>query len=162
MPARALRLWPDPILSQPCLPVDLADPDLSALIRDVLDTMYAAQGRGLAAPQIGILKQVFVVDVSWKDGPADPRVFINPRIISSSGHATMTEQCLSIPDLPMPVERPECVTLRYADQDGRSQETTFDGILARCILHEYDHLLGKVIFDHQSPSDRTALEAQYA
>lgn len=157
-----VRLWPDPVLTQPCAPVDLGDPDLPSLIEDLFETLYAAKGRGLAAPQIGVLKQVFVVDVSWKDGTSDPRVFINPEVTSASGHVFMVEQCLSIPNLPMPVTRPERIAVRFTGQGGTPQNAAFDGVLARCILHEYDHLLGKVIFDHQSPQDRTALEAQYA
>lgn len=162
MAVRDLRLWPDPVLTQPCAPVDPADPVVATLIQDLFDTMYAAKGRGLAAPQIGVLQQVFVVDVTWKDGTPDPRAFINPQVTGVQGSAVMDEQCLSIPDLPMPVERPEQMTLRWADTAGTVAETRFNGVLARCILHEFDHLQGKVIFDHQAPQDRAALEAQYA
>ena len=162
MAVRDLRLWPDPVLSQPCAPVDPADPAVATLIQDLFDTMYAANGRGLAAPQIGVLQQVFVVDVTWKEGTPDPRAFINPDLTLFQGSAVMDEQCLSIPDLPMPVERPEQMTLRWADTAGTVAETRFNGVLARCILHEFDHLQGKVIFDHQAPQDRAALEAQYA
>lgn len=162
MGTRNVRLWPDPVLSQPCAPVAFDDPDLSALIDDLFDTMYAANGRGLAAPQIGVLKQVFVVDVTWKEGPRDPRVFINPEVALAQGSAVMEEQCLSIPDLPMPVTRPEQIMLRYAKPDGELAVTQFRGILARCIQHEADHLNGKVIFDHQTPQARAKLEASYA
>jgi len=156
-----LRIWPDPVLSQICAPVSLDDPDLPKLIDDLIDTMYAAKGRGLAAPQIGVLKRVFVVDVTWKEGPPDLRVFINPEVALAKGEVEMDEQCLSIPDLPMPVARPEEIMLRYADRNGKLAVTQFTGILARCIQHETDHLDGKVIFDHQSPEDRATLEAAY-
>ncbi len=163
MAVRQIRLWPDPVLSTPCAAADLADPALPALIDDLFDSMYAAQGRGLAAPQIGVLTSVFVVDVTWKEGARDPRAFFNPTIVSvSEDISMMDEQCLSIPDLPMPVARPDTVTLHWQTLDGSTQTDTFDGILARCILHEHDHLLGRVIFDHQPPTARADLEARYA
>ena len=163
MVTRNVRLWPDPVLSQMCDSADLADTTLTTLIDDMFETMYAANGRGLAAPQIGVLKRVFVVDVSWKEGTFDPRVFINPVIETSSEDiVTMDEQCLSIPDLPMPVRRPDHIQMGWRNRDGTSSTAVFDGILARCIQHEFDHLNGTVIFDHQSAEDRTRLEASYA
>lgn len=159
MSVRAVLLWPDPRLAQVCAPV--AAPD-AQLTEDLFDTMYAAKGRGLAAPQIGVLRRVFVVDVSWKEGARDPRVFVNP-VVQSRGEdmQRMEEQCLSIPDLPMAVTRPEGVTLTWETSKGPQTEA-FTGILARCIQHELDHLDGRVIFDHQSPEDRAELEATYA
>ncbi len=162
MAERAVRLWPDPVLVQSCEIVDLGDPTLPALIDDLFDTMYVANGRGLAAPQIGILKRVFVVDVSWKDGARDPRVFINPNVVSSAGRETMEEQCLSIPNLPMPVCRADKIQLRWSNREDVRQTAPFDGALARCILHELDHLDGTVILDHQTPENRARLEAAYA
>ncbi|SLN29436.1 peptide deformylase [Pseudooctadecabacter jejudonensis] len=163
MAKRDIRLWPDPVLSAPCRAVDLDDPDLPDLITDLYDTMYAAKGRGLAAPQIAILKRVFVVDVTWKEGVRDPRVFINPQVMETTGpQVAMDEQCLSIPDLPMSVMRHEAVTLRWSSLDRVEHTARFDGTLARCIQHEFDHLNGAVIFDHQSPETRTTLEARYA
>ena len=162
MATRDIRLWPDPILTQSCERIDLNDPTLPTLIQDLFDTMYAANGRGLAAPQIGVLKKVFVVDVSWKEGTPDPRVFINPRAMAATGdEITMDEQCLSIPDLPMPVTRPERVELRWDTPQGSSRFETFEGSLSRCIQHEFDHLIGTVIFYHQSEADRAELEATY-
>ncbi len=161
MVERSVRMWPDPVLSQNCTAVDPIG--ASALIDDLLDTMYEANGRGLAAPQIGTLARVFVVDVTWKEGTRDPRVFINPEVLSAGDDiVTMDEQCLSIPDLPMPVRRPENIHLRWSTRDGQTQTANFDGILARCIQHELDHLNGTVILDHQSPEDRARLEASYA
>ena len=153
-------LWPDPRLSVVCEPVETVDP---ALIADMFETMYAAKGRGLAAPQIGIMQRVFVVDVTWKEGVHSPRVFLNPVVANSGGQVgTVEEQCLSIPDLPMPVERPLQVELTWDKADGAQMRETFDGNLARCILHELDHLDGRVILDHQAPEKRAALEAAYA
>lgn len=163
MVTRNIRFWPDPILMQACERMDLNDETLPTLIQDLFDTMYAANGRGLAAPQIGVLKQVFVVDVSWKEGTPDPRVFINPRAIAGNGDdITLDEQCLSIPDLPMPVTRSERVQLGWDTVQGDYKFDSFDGLLARCIQHEFDHLIGTVIFYHQSPQDRAKLEAAYA
>ncbi len=101
MSVRPVLLWPDPLLSVVCTSVEQVDP---ALIDDMFETMYAARGRGLAAPQIGVMQRVFVVDVTWKEGVRSPRVFINP-VVEKSGKdvGTVEEQCLSIPDLPMPV-----------------------------------------------------------
>lgn len=163
MAPRSVRLWPDPVLSQPCDTANLFSPVLPALVSSLFDTMYAASGRGLAAPQIGVLKQVFVVDVSWKEGAPDPRTFINPFILSrGDSEVVMDEMCLSIPDVPMPVSRPERIELRWCDLNAQPQRAWFDGILARCIQHEFDHLNGKVIFDHQSPAKRAELESAYA
>lgn len=160
MSVREVLLWPDPRLTWVCTPVTKPDP---ALIEDLLDTMYAANGRGLAAPQIGVLRRVFVVDVTWKEGARDPRVFVNP-VVQRRGEdmRPMEEQCLSIPGLPMAVTRPEEVTLAWDGPEEGPRMETFNGILARCILHELDHLDGRVILDHQSPEDRAELEAAYA
>lgn len=162
MTVQPILLWPDPRLTEVCAPVTTPDPGLPGLIDDLYETMYAAQGRGLAAPQIGVMQRIFVVDVSWKDGPPDPRVFVNPVVEQSCDNiGTMEEGCLSLPDLPMPVTRPLEVTLSFDTPEGRAHDT-FDGILARCIQHELDHLNGRVILDHQTPADRAALDAQYA
>lgn len=143
-----------------CAPVDRADP---TLIEDLFETMYAANGRGLAAPQVGVLARVFVVDVTWKEGTRSPRVFVNPAVEASCEDiVSMEEQCLSIPDLPMPVARPSEAELSWDTPEGGRMRETFSGILARCILHELDHLDGCVIFDHQTPDKRTELEAAYA
>lgn len=156
-------MWPDPVLTKVCAPVDVNAAGLAALIEDLYDTMYDAKGRGLAAPQIGVLQRMFVVDVTWKEGTPDPRVFINPEVVSTSDATSeMSEQCLSIPDLPMPVTRPDGLHLRWITPEGRAADDRFDGILARCIQHEFDHLNGTVIFDHQPAPTRADLEARYA
>ncbi|HID66862.1 MAG TPA: peptide deformylase, partial [Roseibacterium sp.] len=97
MSVRPILLWPDPRLAQVCDPFVSGDPALAGLIEDLFDSMYAANGRGLAAPQIGVLRRVFVVDVSWKEATPDPRVFINPRLVQSGNTdiCTLEEQCLS-------------------------------------------------------------------
>ncbi len=161
MSVRTILLWPDARLSQVCARFDGSD---ATVIKDLLDTMYQAKGRGLAAPQIGVLQRVFVVDVTWKEAAPEPRVFVDP-VLVSAGHADMRsgeEQCLSIPNLPMQVERPHVVQLEWTTPEGQRISDTFDGILARCIQHELDHLDGRVILDHQTPEGRAALEAVHA
>lgn len=163
MVTRSIRLWPDPVLSQMCTSVDPAAPDLPTLIDDLFDTMYGANGRGLAAPQVGVLSRVFVVDVTWKEGTYAPQAFINPVVVATSEDIVlMDEQCLSIPNLPMSVQRPKRVKIRWLDRNGATQTAWFDGSFARCIQHEFDHLNGTVIFDHQPQDIRVKLETEYA
>ncbi len=163
MSVRDIVLWPDPRLSHVCAPALLDDPDLPPLIADLFDTMYAARGRGLAAPQIGVMRRVFVVDVTWKEAARTPMAFINPvvRTAPGAGRHIADEQCLSIPDLPMPVERPDLVEVRFVTPDGQDVTARYTGNEARCIQHEMDHLEGRVIFDHQPPDRRARLEAAY-
>lgn len=137
-------LHPDPILHAICTPVD---GDTTQLARDMLDTMYAATGRGLAAPQVGVTRRLFVMDCSWKEGLPDPRVFVNPEIMTREGAQTNEEGCLSIPDTPRRVLRADRVTLAYDGPHGRRQEV-FEGLHAACVQHEMDHLDGKLILDH--------------
>nr|WP_245398757.1 peptide deformylase [Oceaniglobus trochenteri] len=154
--------WPDPVLSQVCAPVALFDAGLKALIDDMFATMYAAPGRGLAAPQVGRALRLFVMDVTWKEGTPSPFAFVNPQILwASDDLGTADEQCLSIPDVPMPVERPQTVRMRWQGHDGAWQEQELSGMAARCAQHELDHLDGIVIFDRVAPDLRAGLEAGY-
>lgn len=137
-------LHPDPILRVACRPVS---GDATALARDMLDTMYAAPGRGLAAPQVGIAERLFVMDCTWKEGLPDPRVFLNPVVVARDGRQVNEEACLSIPDAPRRVARPASVTLEWDGGDGRRREA-FAGFAAACICHEMDHLDGVLLFDH--------------
>ncbi|MGB3407549.1 MAG: peptide deformylase [Jannaschia sp.] len=137
-------LHPDPVLRIVCTPVAGAVTDLA---RDMLDTMYAAPGRGLAAPQVGVTERLFVMDCSWKEGLPDPRVFVNPEIVARDGRQVNEEGCLSIPDMPRRVARAATVTLAFDGKDGRRQET-FEGFAAACAQHEMDHLDGVLIVDH--------------
>ena len=114
-------IWPDERLSQVCDAVTEGE-DLRDLVQDMLDTMYAAPGRGLAGPQVGVMKRIFVMDVAWKDGEPDPLVCINPHITARSDSVqTMDEGCLSIPGILIPVPRPESVTLEWRDPEGRAR-----------------------------------------
>lgn len=164
MAVRPLVLWPDPRLSRACAAVDPGDAALPGLIADLFDTLYAARGRGLAAPQIGVMVRVCVIDVTWKEGAPTPRAFVNPVLRATRGAlCDGTEQCLSIPDLPMTVARPPAIEIAWQSPGGHRQETgAFDGAEARCLLHEMDHLDGRVILDRQPPGLRRDLEAAYA
>jgi len=153
--------WPDPRLAAVCALVQ-ADEDLSTLIADMLETMYDAPGRGLAAPQVGVLKRLFVMDVDWKTGARNPVVMVNPEILwRSQDVAPGEEGCLSIPGVLAEVSRPVQIRVRWQNAQGESLEGDFDGFAARCIQHEYDHLDGRVTFDHLSAADRDAAEARY-
>lgn len=146
---RQIVLYPDDRLRQVCQPVS---GDVTDLARDMLDTMYAAPGRGLAAPQIGVMSRLFVMDCSWKEGLPDPRVFLNPVIEERSGQQVNDEGCLSIPDTPRRVARAARVTISFDGPDGRRQEQ-FDGFAAACVQHEIDHLDGVLILDHPQAGD---------
>ena len=162
MSVRPIVRWPDARLSQVCAPV--RDPAaLADLVQDMFDTMYDAPGRGLAAPQIGVMQRVFVMDPTWKDGDRTPYVCINPEIVASGDTgAENTEACLSIPGVSAEVSRPTEITLAYTDLDGTRHETNLTGFAATCAQHELDHLNGLVIFDRLSDADRAQLETCYA
>ena len=146
MALRALRFLGDPVLEQVAAPVNAFDDGLAALVSDMFETMYAAPGRGLAAPQIGLSKRVFVVDTAWKDGAPKPMVFINPRITASAdAQGTGEEACLSIPDRRFAVARPAWVEMVWQDTQGAQHEGRFAGVAAICICHEADHLEGRLI-----------------
>ncbi len=135
-----IRIKGDPILEKVCKPVAAVTDKTRELIDDMLDTMYDANGVGLAAPQIGILKRIFVIDVSEEGN--EPMVFINPKIIKTSGSQTGDEGCLSIPGKTATVTRPDHVVVRAYDEEMKEFELEGDGLLARAIMHENDHLDG--------------------
>ena len=152
--------WPDPRLSQLCAPAVLDD-DLRVLAADMLETMYAAPGRGLAAPQVGRLVRMFVMDVTWKEGTRSPQVFVNPEIVGLLGdRVTGPEGCLSIPGPVTEVERAEVAHLRWTDLDGQQNEAVLSGFAAVCAQHEYDHLDGILTLDRLSPNARARAEAE--
>ncbi len=145
----ALRYVPDPVLRAVCKPVDSFGPALRALSDGMLAAMYDAYGRGLAAPQVGVVKRLFVMDATWKDGPRNPQVFVNPVVTWADERREAREEgCLSIPDIPCMVTRPVAIRLRWQDLDGTAQEAAFDGFAARCIQHEGDHLDGTLCTDY--------------
>lgn len=154
--------WPDPRLSQRCAPVDDVAA-LAPLIADMFETMYAAPGRGLAAPQVGVMQRFFVMDCTWKEGERSPMVMINPVIMAVERvPVVMEEGCLSVPGIMVPVERPVAVTVQWTSETGEIHMADFDGFEARCIQHEFDHLNGTVTLDHVAPELRAELEARYA
>ncbi|MGR3635811.1 MAG: peptide deformylase [Shimia sp.] len=153
-------LWPDARLSKNCAPV--GDADIQALAAQMLETMYAAPGRGLAGPQVGDMRRLFVMDVTWKEGERTPMVFVDPSIFARSAETVeMEEGCLSIPDLMVPVTRPREISVTWRDETGAAQSADFDGFAARCIQHEIDHLDGVVTLDHLDTAARAALLEGY-
>jgi peptide deformylase len=155
--------WPDARLNQVCAPVAEITPDIEALAQDLLETMYAAPGRGLAAPQVGAMIRMFVMDVDWKVGDASPMVFINPTIEAvSETDATIGEGCLSIPDVSMDITRPDAVELKWRDGTGQAQSRRFTGFEAVCVQHEMDHLDGVLTLDHLDVETRARVLTSYS
>ena len=142
-------ILPDPILRQPSARIERVDDELNRLVDDMLETMYAAPGVGLAAVQVGVPRRLLVLDVSDKEeDEKQPIAMINPEILSLGGEMRVHEEgCLSIPDVRIEIERPSSLTVRYTDRTGTRQELTADGLLATAIQHEMDHLDGKLIID---------------
>ena len=159
MALRPIVQVPDPVLRGVAAPVERFDEGLRDLARDMLETMYAAPGRGLAAPQVGLGLRLFVMDVGWKEGAPDPQVFVNPEVLGVSDEtATREEGCLSIPGRVSRVTRPAEVALRWLDLDGAVQEDTFGGFAATCVQHEIDHLDGVLCIDREEPEEPEAGE----
>ncbi len=151
MALREILIVPDPILKQVSKPVETVDDDLRALMDDMLETMYAAPGIGLAAIQVGVAKRVIVMDLAREGEPPAPRHFVNPEIIwASEETAPYEEGCLSVPDIFDEIERPARVKLRYLDYHGKTVEEDAEGLFAVCIQHEMDHLDGVLFIDHLS------------
>ncbi len=150
------------MLSEVCPPVETFDDDLAKLADDMLETMYAAPGRGLAAPQVARTERMFVMDVAWKDGAADPFICVNPEILSASHETALGEEgCLSIPGVTMQVDRPVAIRLAWQTPDGKRLERDLTGAAARCAQHELDHLNGILIFRRVPDDMRARYEAQY-
>ena len=151
MALREILIVPDPLLKQVSKPVDRVDDDLRALMDDMLETMYAAPGIGLAAIQIGVPKRVIVMDIAKQDEPKAPRYFVNPEILwASEETAPYEEGCLSVPEIYDEVERPARVKIRYLNYAGEPVEEDAEGLFAVCIQHEMDHLEGVLFIDHLS------------
>jgi peptide deformylase len=157
---RPIVIYGDPVLREVSKPVDRVDQQVKDLVSDMLDTLRKARGLGLAAVQIGVPKRIFLVDLSAVNAKESLRVFINPEIIATSGEAEMEEGCLSFPDLYQKITRPANVTVRALDADGKPFEMSVDGLSARAILHEYDHLEGKLFIDYLSPLTRQLLKGR--
>ena len=149
---------PDPRLKKKSKAVAAVDEAVRRLMDDMLATMYAAPGIGLAAPQVGILKRVIVLDISGKDEPRQPLRMANPEILwASDEDVSYEEGCLSIPDHYAEVPRPKAVRVRYLDHENKLREIAAEGLLATCLQHEMDHLEGILFVDHLSALKRNII-----
>jgi peptide deformylase len=184
MSKRPIITLPDPLLRQASLPIERVDGELDRLIDDMLQTMYAAPGIGLAAVQVGVPRRLIVVDVAEREEkeraeaaakaqpaaarkaivePApDPIVLINPEIVELGPELELYEEgCLSIPDVRVDIERPSSATVRFLDRTGTPRELTADGLLATVLQHEIDHLDGKLIIDFLSRLKRDIIVRRF-
>lgn len=158
MSIRPILIHPDPRLKKVCTPFDNVDAQTRKLADDMLETMYAAPGVGLAAPQVGILSRLFVMDCAGKEEAPEPMALINPEITWVSDEMNSHEEgCLSIPEQYEEVTRPAEVKVRYLNVDGKIEERHFDGLAATCAQHEIDHLNGKLFIDYLSRIKRSMI-----
>jgi len=156
MTIRPILTAPDPRLKALSQTVDAVDAATRRLIDDMLESMYAADGIGLAAVQIGVAERIIVMDLDQKDGKNNPRAFINPTITWRSEElATFEEGCLSVPEIWEEVERAAKITCEFLDRDGHKQILEAEGLLATCMQHEMDHLEGVLFIDHLSRLKRS-------
>ncbi len=163
MPKLPIIKLPDPILREKSLPVETVDADARAFLSDMLETMYAAPGIGLAAVQVGVLRRMLVMDiVRGEDEPRKPMMLINPEIVSTGDTPRVHEEgCLSIPEMYAEVERPALVRVRYVDIEGEQREEDFEDLLATVVQHEIDHLNGLLFIDHLSRLKRDLLVKKF-
>jgi peptide deformylase len=156
MAIRPVLTAPDPRLKAVSEPVAKVDDEVRRLVDDLVESMYAADGIGLAAIQVGVAKRVLVMDIDQRDGKKNPMTFINPEILWASDElATFQEGCLSVPEIWDDVERPARIRAVYLDRNGARQELEADGLLATCLQHEMDHLNGILFLDHLSKLKRS-------
>lgn len=152
---------PDPILNTVCEPCVPGDKSLKKLAKQMERVMYASDGVGIAAPQVGVAKRLIVIDVS-PENMRDPLVLVNPEILELSGEPEIEEEgCLSCPGISVPIERKPWARVSYYDLDGELWEVEGDGLLARCLQHEIDHLNGKTLFESASPRERIKALSAY-
>jgi peptide deformylase len=157
MALREILEVPDPRLTRVSRPAARVDAALVRLLDDMLETMYAAPGIGLAAPQVGVLERAFVIDLG-EEGARAPMFFVNPELTWRSEAVNLAEEgCLSLPKQFGEVARATQVRVRYLDREGRKQEVGAEGLLARCLQHEIDHLNGVLFVDHLSALKRTMI-----
>lgn len=155
---REILIWPDPVLKKKASTVAQVDDSIRSLVNDMFETMYAADGVGLAAPQIGVLKQVIVLDTTPRQPESKPVAMINPQILTQEGSTRTSEGCLSIPGEAEEVDRAAKVTVKFLDVDGQEQTLEADGLLAVAIQHETDHLHGTMFVDYLSPLKRELIK----
>ncbi|MBT7953121.1 MAG: peptide deformylase [Gammaproteobacteria bacterium] len=147
--------FPDPRLRKKAIPIEIIDSNITTIAENMLETMYDEAGIGLAATQVNIQKRIIVIDVSEERD--QPRVLINPKIVSSEGIEQMQEGCLSVPGYYDDIERAEKIKYSYLTEEGELIEEDADGLLSVCIQHEIDHLDGKLFIDYLSPLKRQRL-----
>jgi len=156
MTIRTILTAPDPRLKAVSEPVDKVDDSIRKLVADLKDSMYAANGIGLAAVQIGVPKRVLMMDLAQQEGKKEPKAYINPKILWASEElATMEEGCLSVPDVWDEVKRPARIRAEYQDEHGHKHTIEAEGLLACCLQHEMDHLDGVLFIDHLSRLKRS-------
>ena len=153
---------PDPLLRKRSTAVEHIDDELRKLAEDMLETMYAAPGVGLAAVQVGVPRRLIVLDTAKGEEPPQPLVMINPEIVARGKEMHEHEEgCLSIPDVRIDIERPSTVTVRFLDREGKPQEMVAEGLLATAVQHEIDHLNGKLIIDFLSRLKRDIIVRRF-
>ncbi|MCX7809072.1 MAG: peptide deformylase [Deltaproteobacteria bacterium] len=160
MTIRKILHYPDKRLRVRAEPVQDFGPSFQQLIEDMAETMYAAEGVGLAAPQIGVPLRVFAVDTAAEDEPSEFRVFANPQILEAIGEVRWEEGCLSFPGIREEIERAECVRVSAMDRNGKPFELWAEGLLAIAIQHELDHLNGTLIIDRVGPIRRRLIHRE--
>lgn len=162
MAVREIVTYPNEVLRTPAEPVAEIDDEIRQLVEDMAETMYAAEGVGLAANQIGVLKRIFVIDIAGEDEPSDLKVFINPELLELDGSQSMTEGCLSFPGAREDIKRAERVRVRALGLDGKPFELEATGLLAVAIQHENDHINGVLMIDKVGPVARRKIGRQMA
>jgi peptide deformylase len=163
MATREILKLPDPILKKVSKPVEKVTPEILSLMDQMLETMYAAPGIGLAAVQIGVPKRLVVIDTARDEAPKNPLYLINPEIVWASEELNEHEEgCLSIPEIFDVVRRPAEVKVRHLDRDGNEQELHCTGLLATCVQHEIDHINGVLFIDHLSKLKRDRVIKKFA
>jgi peptide deformylase len=155
---REILIWPDPLLKKKASPVAAVDESIRTLVKDMFETMYAADGVGLAAPQVGILHRVIVLDTTPRQPESRPIAMINPEIVKMEGETVYQEGCLSIPGEAEDVDRAAKVWVRFLDVDGKEQTLECDGLLSIAVQHETDHLDGTLFVDHISTLKRELIK----
>jgi len=156
MTVRPILTAPDQRLQAVSTDVESVNSEIRKLVEDMAESMYAADGIGLAAVQIGVPKRIIVIDLDQKEGRKNPRAFVNPKILwASEERAVFEEGCLSVPEIWDDVERPASIRAEYLDRDGNKQILEADGMLATCLQHEMDHLNGVLFIDHLSRLKRS-------
>lgn len=161
MPLLRICHYPEAVLKEKAAPVTVFDHELKQLAADMLETMYAAPGVGLAAPQVGVSRRLIVLDCAPKGAAPAPLVAVNPEIVTGEGECCEEEGCLSVPEYYARVVRREKVTVRFQDLDGAPRQVTAEGLWAVCFQHEIDHLEGILFIDHLSPLKRGIFRKKY-